>query len=193
MKKSIFKNASEALYFKNMSIYYFLKLGSKELQHFYTKSMLDKHGFKHGKLWFSKTRWLQVSNIYDTLGGDANLIDHSIQEAAPLLDRFSPVAISLAMHYHSVVSKHQGVDRSYLQSLSGIFIFQEQLYLLWRCYRGQLPPCRHRCRYPPLPHWYHHLLHAQGKAVRQVQQELCMRMHFGNIFSERFLRHQDFL
>ena len=126
VKKSIFKNASEALYFKNMSIYYFLKLGSKELQHFYTKSMLDKHGFKHGKLWFSKTRWLQVSNIYDTLGGDANLIDHSIQEAAPLLDRFSPVAISLAMHYHWVVSKHQGVDRSYLQSLSGIFIFQGQ-------------------------------------------------------------------
>ena len=43
--------------------------------------------------------------------------------------------------------------------------FQEQLHILRRSHRRQLPPCRHRCWCPSFPYWDHHLLHAQGEAM----------------------------
>ena len=45
---------------------------------------------------------------------------------------------------------------------------QEQLHLLRRRHRGQLPARRHRRRHLPLPHRHRALLHPQGETVCQV-------------------------
>ena len=55
-----------------------------------------------------------------------NLADFQIQELAPVLDRHSPTAISLALFFHQKVAKHAGADRSHLSIQGTVFIFQGQ-------------------------------------------------------------------
>ena len=122
----IFNNGIEASFFKSIAILYYLRKGSKELENFYSTSMLKKHCYKSGNLLFSKNRWLEANQVEQLTGNETHPIDCHIQQAAPMLDRHSPTAISLAMFFHHVVSKHAGVDRSYLHSQGAVFIMQGQ-------------------------------------------------------------------
>ena len=120
----IFKNGMTANFFKSLSILYYMEKASNELLTFYHSSMLKKHCFKIGNTLFSKNRWLESHQLKELTDGDTQLLDFNIQACAPAMDRHSPVAISLAMHFHHSISKHAGVDRSYLLSQGAVFIFQ---------------------------------------------------------------------
>lgn len=122
----IFGDGLVANFFKSIAILYFLKKASKELETFYVQSMIKKHCYKVGSILFSRNRWLETNQLKHLTHGDIQLLDFQIQESAPALDRHSPIAISLALHFHHVVGNHPGVDRSFLISQRAIFIFQGQ-------------------------------------------------------------------
>ena len=122
----LFGDGIIANFFKNIAILYFLKKGAAELGAFYNKGMLKKHCYKQGMIYFSKNRWLETNQLRILDEGNISIQDLQIQEMAPVLDRFSPVAIALALHFHNKVTKHAGADRSHLAIQGSIFILQGQ-------------------------------------------------------------------
>ena len=122
----LFKDGITANFFKSIAILYLLKKGAKELEAFYKNSMIKKHCLKAGNLYFSKNRWLMANQLREIDNENINLADFQIQELAPVLDRHSPTAISLALFFHQKVAKHAGADRSHLSIQGSIFIFQGQ-------------------------------------------------------------------
>ena len=122
----LFSNGITANFFMSTAILYYLKKASKELEMFYKRGMIRKHCQKSGQLYFSKNRWMETNQLRIIDDENINLQDLNIQELAPVLDRHSPVAISLALHFHNNVTKHAGADRSHLAIQGSVFIFQGQ-------------------------------------------------------------------
>ena len=122
----LFTDGITANFFISIAILYFLRKASKELEVFYKKGMIKKHCYKAGNLYFSKNRWMEANQLRIIDDENISLHDLNIQELAPVLDRHSPVAISLALHFHNTVTKHAGADRSHLAIQGSVFIFQGQ-------------------------------------------------------------------
>ena len=140
----LFNNGIEANFFKSIAIFYFLKKGSAELERFLPSETLKKYSYKSGNILLSKNRWLETNQLNHLVNEDIQPIDFHIQTAAPVLDRHSPIAISLAMYFHHVVSKHAGVDRSYLTSQGAVYILQGQRLFEDIC--KDCIPCRIKIR-----------------------------------------------
>ena len=111
---------------KESAVAYFLRLASAELRQFYSKTMLRKHAFFMEEIYYSKQRLLEVENITDLMSDEVSTRELGINTWLPCSDRYSPVAISIMMHFHRNVTKHSGVDRTWSALLSSIFIFQGQ-------------------------------------------------------------------
>ena len=127
---------------KESAIVYYLKLASSELRQFYSKTMLRKHAFLMNGIYYSKQRLLEVDNITNLMGDEITTHELGIHNRLPCSDRYSPVAISILMHFHRKISNHQGVDRTWTSTLSSIYIFQGQPMLkeiIRSCFH-----CRHK-------------------------------------------------
>ena len=122
----VFHSLEELRQMRELAIMKYLKLGSKELEHFYVPSMLKKHAVKHGPLYYSKTRLFQAADIQNTFGEEIQIEELGIQKSLPCLDKFSPIAISICTYIHREMSKHRGTERTWLDLAGFIFIFQGQ-------------------------------------------------------------------
>ena len=119
----LFKSAKQA------AVTYFLTLASKELEAFYSKSMLKKHATKKGNMFYSKHRHLEASNVSNLMDDQIELRELGIQSELPCSDKYSPVGISILTHFHRKIANHQGVDRTWIKTLSSIYVFQGQSLL----------------------------------------------------------------
>ena len=126
---------------KESAIIYYMRLASAELKQFYSKTMLKKHAFLIDGIYYSKQRLLEEDNITNLMGDELTTHEMGIQNRLPCSDRYSPVAISILIHFHRKVSNHQGIDRSWMATLSSMYIFQGQ-QILKEIVKG----CFH-CRY----------------------------------------------
>ena len=114
---------------KECAVTYFLRLASKELEKFYSPSMLRKHTIKKNGMFYSRHRLLEVSNVCNIMDDAVNPQELGIQTELPCADRYSPVSISILLHFHRKITNHQGVDRTWIKTLSSIYIFQGQALL----------------------------------------------------------------
>ena len=119
----LFKSAKQA------AVTYFLTLASKELESFYSKSMLKKHTTKKGNMFYSKHRHLEASNVSNLMDDQIELRELGIQTDLPCSDKYSPVGIAILTHFHRKIANHQGVDRTWIKTLSSIYVFQGQSLL----------------------------------------------------------------
>ena len=126
---SLFDSPVELAHARQYAVFYFLTLASKELKHFYTPSMLKKHTICKNGIFFSRQRVLEASHVSDVMDNKVNIQELGINQRVPCADRYSPVAISVLMHYHRKICNHMGVDRTWLKTLESIFIFQGQSLL----------------------------------------------------------------
>ena len=122
----LFRDGLEARQFKEVAIMYFLIMASREFMHFMPEGIKKKHTYRNGELLFSKTRWQDTSHMYSTFGNETSLLNYDIQPSAPVMDSCSPISISICLHFHREVSKHRGVDQSFLLTLSSVYIFGGQ-------------------------------------------------------------------
>ena len=122
----MFRDGLEARNFKSIAILHYLKMASDEFRAFESKQTLRKHTYQADGLLFSKTRWTETSQIHSTCGEENRLLDYNIQASAPVMDRRSPISLSISLHFHHEVGNHRGVDHSYLLSLSAVYIFGGQ-------------------------------------------------------------------
>ena len=123
---NVFVDVDEIKIMKRAAIKYFIHLASSELGAFYRDSMLRKHTVLHNNIYLSKTRLLECDQAINALDINIQPVNLGINDKIPCCDRFSPVAIAIAMHYHRKICAHAGADRTYLASLEAVFIFQGQ-------------------------------------------------------------------
>ena len=129
---------------RTCAVFYFIKLASRELGHFYSPTMLKKHSFLKNGIYYSNHRLLEVDNISNLMDDLIDTRELGIQTELPCGDRYSPVAISILLHFHRNIALHQGVDRTWSKVLSSMYIFQGQPLLtdiVKACYF-----CRHKLK-----------------------------------------------
>ena len=115
-------NFEELNSLKDTAQWYYMKKASRELDEFYPKELLLKHGGKVNGIWISNSRWNDSCQLQNTLGNDITLSELQINSQTPIVDRFSPIGISIAKHIHEDLTIHKGVDFSHFASLSHVYI-----------------------------------------------------------------------
>ena len=101
---------------------YFFKLGSDEVKHFCSKKDFQGCTVEKGGILFYTSRVLDGQTIEDP--EDAMLDLQPLSFVRPVLDRFSPVAYSIMLHAHGVVSKHRNAICTLRESRAIAYIFR---------------------------------------------------------------------
>ena len=110
--------------FKLVATYLF-RTTSAEVKEFTKKSILDKQGVEIGGIIFSKNRLLETVEFQQVSGMEmVNLDPLGVNVKAPILDRYSPVAYSIAQYIHWKVSKHGGLETCNRLCLERVHIMQ---------------------------------------------------------------------
>ena len=104
---------------------YLFRTTTVEVKEFSKKSIIDKQGVEIGGIIFSKNRLLEALEFKKVTGMEmVNLDPLGVNVQAPILDRYSPVAYSLAQHIHWDVSKHAGLETCNRLCLERVHILQ---------------------------------------------------------------------
>ena len=104
--------------------YIYRKAGSEVLQ-FNDRKYIDKIGEVVDGIVYCKSR-IQESQELRAVGGLENIVDletfTGVRFKVPIVDRFSPIAISLAHYLHYYVIKHRGIETTHRMSLKYVRI-----------------------------------------------------------------------
>ena len=106
---------------------YLYKKATEELVEFFDKKDLAKIGMMKEGVMFCKSRILEGQTIRSVgnLSNDLNLQSFTgIAFDVPLIDRFSPLAVSIANHMHYNVVPHMGQETVYRFSLQNVRILK---------------------------------------------------------------------
>ena len=109
----------------SLSLEYFYKKATSEVLHFNDKKTVDKVGMMVEGILYCKARLTDDQSIR-IVGGLEDIIDletfTGINFKVPIVDKFSPLAVSIANHLHQNVTKHKGVETTYRMSLEYVRI-----------------------------------------------------------------------
>ena len=102
------------------SLEYMFKRVTIEVKHFVKPEKIGKMSFEKDKILFCRSRLLDGQRFIMTSGlEETNLLHPSdLNMMTPILDRFSPLAYSIAEFIHRVHSKHAGYETCYRMSLN---------------------------------------------------------------------------
>ena len=105
---------------------YWFKKGSQEVKHFNKKDMIDKIAVEKQGILFSRSRILDGQRFiiaggfkHDSLG-----LEVQLNLTTPVLDRHSPIALSIALYIHHDLGQHAGYETCYRLSLGFVHIIQ---------------------------------------------------------------------
>ena len=125
-KKTVLRLSEEEL---SAALEYLYKKATGELIKFIDKKELDKIGVMKNGVMFCKTRILEGQTLRSVgnLANELNLQSFTgVGFNVPLIDRFSPLAISIANHLHYNVTPHMGKETIYRLSLQHVRILKGQ-------------------------------------------------------------------
>ena len=104
---------------------YIFRTTTAEVKEFSKNSILEKQGVELGGIIYSKNRLLESLEFQKITGMEAVSLDPlGVNVQAPILDRYSPVAYSLAQYIHWEVSKHAGLETCNRLCLERVHILQ---------------------------------------------------------------------
>ena len=111
--------------FINMALLYLYRKATDEVKHFCNMNKINKIAVEKEGVLLSKGRILDGMNYRET-GELVNLDlgDLGIKTHLPLLERFSPMAYSVADHVHWDLAKHRGVETCARLSMENVSIMQ---------------------------------------------------------------------
>ena len=108
-----------------MALRYYFRLASKEVTHFNSKIVVEKRTVLQDGILLSKGRILQGMNFLENADLDTlNLGDLGVKTKIPVIDRFSPLAYSVAQYIHWKVCNHRGIESCLRISLQHVHILQ---------------------------------------------------------------------
>ena len=109
----------------NMALLYYFRQASREVTMFNRPQVLEKRTVMKDGVLLSKGRILDGMNFLQTADLDTlNLGSLGVKTMIPVIDRFSPLAFSLAQHFHWSVSKHRGFETCLRMSFEHVHILQ---------------------------------------------------------------------
>ena len=109
----------------NLALLYLYRKGSEEVKYFCKKEKLAKISVEQDGVLLSKGRLLDEMNFKET-GELKNLTLGAlwVKTRLPILERFSPLAYSIAEHIHWGVAQHRGVETCTRMSAENVSILQ---------------------------------------------------------------------
>ena len=109
----------------SLSLDYIYRKTTQEVLQFNDKKMVEKVGTLVNGVLFCKSRLMEDQSLR-AVGGLENIVDlesfTGISFKVPVVDRFSPVGLSIANHVHFNVVKHKGVETTHRLSLQYVRI-----------------------------------------------------------------------
>ena len=105
--------------------YWFLK-GTNEVKKFYKKEFIDKLAIEKNDILYNRSRILDGQRLVVTGEFKAEFFDAfgQLNLMTPVLDRDSPISLSIALYVHEVLGLHAGYETCYRLSLSICHIIQ---------------------------------------------------------------------
>ena len=104
---------------------YLFRVTSAEVKEFNSKGLVDKHGIEQDGIIYSKSRLLEEMEFKQVTGMEMVHLDPlGVNVKAPLIDRFSPLAYSIAQYIHWKVAKHAGMEMCHRLCLERVHILQ---------------------------------------------------------------------
>ena len=104
---------------------YLFRVTSLEVKKFNKASVIEKHGIEQNGFLLSKNRLLETMEFNKVTGMEMiNLDPLGVNVKVPLLDRFSPLAYSIAQYVHWEVSKHAAMETCNRTCLERVHILQ---------------------------------------------------------------------
>ena len=112
---------------------YLFKKGTNEVKHFNKPEFIKKIAVENKGILFSRSRIMDGQRM-SVAEGLENLdflksfkpYQCGISLVSPVLDKFSPLAISIAMYIHETLFPHHGYESSFRYSLDYVFIVEGQ-------------------------------------------------------------------
>ena len=109
----------------NAALLYYFRLACREVIQFNSKVTVEKHTVMKDGILLSKGRIIDGMNFMETADLDTlNLGSIGVKTMIPVIDRFSPLAYSVAQHIHWTVAKHRGMESCLRMSLEHVHIMQ---------------------------------------------------------------------
>ena len=109
----------------NTALLLYYRWASMEVTQFNSKQLVDKHTVMKDGILFSRGRIIDGMNFLETADLDTmNLGSLGIKTMIPVLDRYSPLAYSIAQHFHWTIVKHRGMETCLRFSLEHVHILQ---------------------------------------------------------------------
>ena len=109
----------------NLALLYYFRQAAREVIAFNGKQLIERRTILRDGVLLSRGRILDGMNFQETADLDTlNLGSLGIKTMIPVVDRFSPLAYSLAQHFHWSVAKHRGQETCLRMSLEHVSILQ---------------------------------------------------------------------
>ena len=110
----------------SLALQYWYRVGSREVSKFNKKEFIEKATVEKDGILFCKSRIMDGQRFIITGGFTEENLGNEIQLnlMTPMLDRYSPIAYSIASFIHNQVGKHAGYETCYRLSLGFCHIIQ---------------------------------------------------------------------
>ena len=109
----------------NAALLLYFRFASREVTQFNSKQLVDRQTVLKDGILLSKGRIIDGMNFIETADLDTlNLGCLGVKTLIPVIDRYSPLAYSIAQHFHWAVVKHRGMETCLRSSLEHVHILQ---------------------------------------------------------------------
>ena len=108
----------------NMALLYLFRKASLEVRKFNSDSVIKKHMIEKDDILLSKSRMVAGLDYVHTGELNLNLGSLGLKVNSPVVDRFSPLAYSIAQHVHWELAPHRGMEMHNRISLEHVYILQ---------------------------------------------------------------------
>ena len=109
----------------NLALLYLFRKASNEAKKFVGKQFLGRIAYEVDGILLSKGRLMDGLNFKETSECEnLNLGSLGVKVNTPVLDRFSPLSYSIALHVHWELSQHRGIETNNRLALEHVMIIQ---------------------------------------------------------------------
>ena len=109
----------------NAALLLYYRYASMEVVQFNSKQLVERHTVLKDGILLSRGRIIDGMNFLETADLDTlNLGSLGVKTMIPVIDRWSPLAYSIAQHFHWTVVKHRGMETCLRFSLEHVHILQ---------------------------------------------------------------------
>ena len=105
---------------------YWYSKATREVEHFVKPETVARLGVKKDDVLYCRSRIMDSQRFLEAgnLAADSLGLELGLSMMTPLIERFSPIAYSIALYVHTTVGKHAGYETSYRLSLEYVHILQ---------------------------------------------------------------------